>query len=134
MQGIAGAADFFRHWLQTIPAEIGIRLTLIDPGSAGGGSDQISFVCEGAPAFSLQSIHWDYERYTWHTNRDTFDKLVFDDLRTNATLVAMLAYLAAEEPQRLPWNPQAASASGSIPASKKIACPTVARSWEQRRQ
>ena len=57
MQGIAGAADFFRRWLQTIPAEIGIRLTLIDPGSAGGGSDQISFVCEGAPAFSLQSIH-----------------------------------------------------------------------------
>ena len=40
--------------------------------------------------------------YTWHTNLDTFDKLVFDDLRHNAMLVAMLAYQASEDPQRVP--------------------------------
>lgn len=34
-------------------------------------------------------------------HRDTFDKLVFDDLKSNAALVAMLAYLASEEPQRV---------------------------------
>jgi hypothetical protein len=36
------------------------------------------------------------------TNRDTFDKLVIDDVQSNATLTAMLAYLASEEPDRLP--------------------------------
>ncbi|HEX8904413.1 MAG TPA: hypothetical protein VF771_06195, partial [Longimicrobiaceae bacterium] len=35
-------------------------------------------------------------------NRDTYDKVSWDDVRMNATLVAMLAYLASEEPQRLP--------------------------------
>ena len=58
--------------------------------------------CAGAPAFSLSSLSWDYGTYTWHTNRDTFDKIVTDDLTNNATLVAILALLASEEPDRLP--------------------------------
>jgi hypothetical protein len=36
-------------------------------------------------------------RWTWHTNRDTYDKVVLDDLRYNATLLAMLTYLASED-------------------------------------
>ncbi len=40
--------------------------------------------------------------YTWHTNRDTFDKVVFDEIKNNAVLVAMLAYLASEDPERVP--------------------------------
>lgn len=47
------------------------------------------------------SDRWDYETYTWHTNLDTFDKISVDDLRFNATLVAMLAYAASEDPQLL---------------------------------
>ena len=42
-----------------------------------------------------------YRQYTWHTNRDTYDKIVFDDLRNNATLAAMLAYAASEDPERM---------------------------------
>ena len=33
-----------------------------------------SFVAAGAPAFSLSSTSWDYGSYTWHTNKDTYDK------------------------------------------------------------
>ena len=51
----------------------------------------------GAPAFELSSVGWDYNPYTWHSNRDTFDKISFDDVRSNATLIAMLAYLASED-------------------------------------
>ena len=87
------------------------------PGSPpGGGSDHASFICHGAPAFGLGALSWDYGTYTWHTNRDTFDKVVFDDLKNNATLVAMLAYLASEDPERvprdrrvMPANPQTGS-------------------------
>ncbi|HEU0077000.1 MAG TPA: hypothetical protein VFQ76_05080, partial [Longimicrobiaceae bacterium] len=39
---------------------------------------------------------------TWHSDRDTYDKLVFPELRRNAVLLAMLAYLASEDPQRVP--------------------------------
>ncbi|ULT43164.1 hypothetical protein KRR40_06630 [Niabella defluvii] len=38
---------------------------------------------------------------TWHTNRDTYDKIVFDDLRNNAILTAILAYAASEDPQKI---------------------------------
>jgi carboxypeptidase Q len=47
----------------------------------------------------MGALNWNYGTYTWHTNRDTFDKVVLDDLKHNATLVAMLAYLASEDPE-----------------------------------
>ena len=62
------------------------------------GSDDFSFACYGLPAFGLGALNWDYGDYTWHTNRDTYDKIVFDDLKSNATLTAMLAYEASEDP------------------------------------
>ena len=65
---------------------------------AGGGSDDFAFSCAGLPAFGLGALGWDYGNYTWHTDRDTYDKVVFDDLKSNATLTAMLAYLASEDP------------------------------------
>jgi hypothetical protein len=70
-------------------------------GPAGGGSDDFSFSCAGLPAFGLGALSWDYNNYTWHTDRDTYDKVVFDDLKGNATLVATLAYLASEDPTRI---------------------------------
>jgi Zn-dependent M28 family amino/carboxypeptidase len=66
-------------------------------GSAGGGSDNAAFACYGAPTFALGAAGWDYSNYTWHTDRDTYDKVVFDDLRANATLTAMLVYMASED-------------------------------------
>jgi hypothetical protein len=86
-----------------MPGELTGEIELVDPGApSGGGSDEASFVCAGAPAFRLTSLSWDYGPYTWHTNRDSFDKVVIDDVKSNAALVAMFAYLAAEEPTRFP--------------------------------
>ena len=103
MQGLSGAGAYFGKWFASIPSQITRHISLQIPGVPGrGGSDYASFICAGAPAFSLSSLSWDYGTYTWHTNRDTFDKIVMDDLKNNATLVAMLVYLASEEPDRLP--------------------------------
>ena len=54
-------------------------------------------ICSGAPTVGLRSSSWDYFGYTWHTNLDTLDKIVWDNVESNATLVAMLAYLASED-------------------------------------
>jgi hypothetical protein len=98
--GLTGAAEAWGRWMAKLPAEITRHVTLQLPGMpAGGGSDHAAFVCHGAPAFGLSSNSWEYGTYTWHTNRDTFDKIAFDEVRNNATLVAMLAYLAAEDPE-----------------------------------
>lgn len=103
MQGLIEAGAHFASWLAQIPSELSGDIDLNVPGApGGGGSDYASFICAGAPAFSLSSLNWGYGTYTWHTNRDTFDKLVFDDLRNNATLAAMLAYQASEDPEQVP--------------------------------
>lgn len=56
----------------------------------------------GAPGFILSSLPWNYDTYTWHTNRDTFDKISFDDVKLNATFIAMLTYLASEDVVKMP--------------------------------
>ena len=67
-----------------------------------GGTDGSVFSCYGGASFGLGALGWNYNTYTWHTNRDSYDKVVLDDLKHNATLVAMLAYAASEDPQFIP--------------------------------
>jgi len=97
--GLVNAPDHIRGWLAKLPPSLQKQVEFPGPGfPSGGGSDDASFACYGAPAFGLGALGWDYFNYTWHTNRDTYDKIVFDDLKSNATLTAMLAYLASEDP------------------------------------
>ena len=97
--GLLDAGAHLARWFSMMPAQLTRGINLSIPGSpASGGSDNASFACYGAPAFSLGSLDWNYGTYTWHTTRDTFDKIVFDDLRNNAILAATLAYLASEDP------------------------------------
>jgi hypothetical protein len=101
--GLVKASGYLANWFARLPAEITRHVNLSFPGApSGGGSDNAAFSCFGAPGFGLGSLDWEYGAYTWHTNRDTFDKVVFDEIRNNATLTAMLAFLAAEEPDQLP--------------------------------
>jgi hypothetical protein len=102
-QGFLGAGAHIAAWMSLVPSEISRHVTLEFPGAQENrGSDHSSFVCMGVPAFRLQSNYEEYRQYTWHTNRDTYDKIVFDDLKENATLAAMLAYAASEDPERVP--------------------------------
>ena len=100
-QGFLHAYEFLGRWLSKAPDSIRARIETRFPGSpGGGGSDFASFVAAGAPAFSLSSNSWLYGSYTWHTNRDTYDKIVFDDVRSNAILAAVLVYMACEDPNK----------------------------------
>jgi hypothetical protein len=99
-QGFLHAYDFIQRWLTRVPDTIRGRIETNFPGfPGGGGSDFASFVAAGAPGFSLSSLSWSYGNYTWHTNRDTYDKIVWDDVKDNAILAAVLAYMASEDPQ-----------------------------------
>ena len=100
--GLPNAGAHLQQWMAKLPAEFTSVVTPRIPGSpAGGGSDDASFGCYGAPAFGMGGTSWEYGSYTWHTNRDTYDKVVWDDLKHNATLVAMLAYLASEDDSKI---------------------------------
>ena len=96
--GFLHAYDYLGDWLHEVPDEVSGHIETNFPGTPGrGGSDYASFVAAGAPAFNLSSLNWDYFTYTWHTNRDTYDKIVFDDVRNNVILTAVLAYMASED-------------------------------------
>ena len=98
--GFLNAYDYLGSWLNAVPDEVADIETHF-PGAPGrGGSDYASFVAAGAPAFNLSSLSWNYWNYTWHTNRDTYDKIVWDDLQNNAILTAVLAYMASEDDEK----------------------------------
>ncbi|MFT3979955.1 MAG: M20/M25/M40 family metallo-hydrolase [Ferruginibacter sp.] len=100
-QGFLNSYNYIGRWLSAVPQSIRQYIETNFPGQPGtGGSDFASFVAAGAPAFSLSSNSWLYGTYTWHTNKDTYDKIVFDDVRNNAILTAILAYMASEDPQQ----------------------------------
>lgn len=119
-QGFIHAQDYLGRWLNAVPEEITTHIKTDFPGlPSGGGSDYASFVAAGAPAFSLSSLSWAYYSYTWHTNRDTYDKIVFDDVRSNVILAAILAYMASEDPETTSRE------TITVPANKKTGEPTT---------
>lgn len=98
-QGFLDSYEYLQRWLRYAPDSTRAQIQTTFPGTpGGGGSDFASFLAVGAPAFSLSSTSWLYGSYTWHTNRDTYDKIVWDDVRSNAILTAILAYMASEDP------------------------------------
>ncbi|MBS1620908.1 MAG: M20/M25/M40 family metallo-hydrolase [Bacteroidetes bacterium] len=98
-QGFLNTYEYLQRWLAAAPDSITRDIKTTYPGfPGGGGSDFASFVAAGAPGLSLGSLSWDYGTYTWHTNRDTYDKVVFDDVQKNVILTAALAYMASEDP------------------------------------
>lgn len=104
--GLPSGGEHLTEWLSKVPnvfqQQVGFTGQPVPIGGpAGGGSDDYSFSCYGAPTFGLGALSWDYNSVTWHTERDTYDKVVFDDLKSNATLTAMLAYLASQDPGRV---------------------------------
>ncbi len=93
------------------------------PTGNPGGTDGAVFACFGTPSFGMGAVNWNYGTYTWHTNRDTYDKVVFDDLKHNATLAAMMAYLASEDPEFIKRD----KSPGTWPANWPTNCGKVPR-------
>jgi hypothetical protein len=59
----------------------------------------------GLPAFQFIQDPIEYDTKTHHTNLDSYDRLLGDDLVKNATIVASFVYLAATRDELLPRKP-----------------------------
>jgi carboxypeptidase Q len=129
--GFVDAAPALARWMSRMPADVTRGVVLALPGVAHDEStDSDAFDCRNAPAFFLTSSDWSYTDYTWHTNRDTYDKINFDEVKRNATLVALFAYQASEDPalvQRTRRVPPVDARTGQ--PMRVPACAQPPRSW-----
>lgn len=67
-----------------------------------GGSDHTSFNQAGLPGIGVQLDPIEYGTHTWHTNLDTYERIIEDDVKKNAVMVATAVYHLAMRDQLLP--------------------------------
>jgi Zn-dependent M28 family amino/carboxypeptidase len=90
--------DIFTQWLQPFN-DLGAATITI---SNTGGTDHQSFDRVGLPGFQFIQDPMEYDTRTHHTNMDTYDHLLPDDLKQIATIVAAFVYNAAMRDEKLP--------------------------------
>jgi hypothetical protein len=67
----------------------------------GGGTDSGSFNSAGLPGINLSQDPIEYNSHTWHSNLDTYERVVEDDVKKAAVVVASLVYHLAMADGRL---------------------------------
>jgi len=67
-----------------------------------GGSDNTSFNQAGLPGIGMGQDPIEYNSHTWHTNLDTYERILEDDVKKNAMVVAWAVYQLAMRDEMLP--------------------------------
>jgi carboxypeptidase Q len=67
-----------------------------------GGSDNTSFNQAGLPGIGMGQDPIEYQTHTWHTNLDTYERILEDDVKKNAVTVAWCIYQLAMRDDLLP--------------------------------
>lgn len=82
--------------------EYGI-LGAINTRSRGlGGSDHTSFNQAGLPGIGVNQDPIEYGTHTWHTNLDTYERIIEDDVKKSAVVIAAAVYQLAMRDELLP--------------------------------
>ena len=67
-----------------------------------GGTDHTSFNDAGLPGIGMIQDPIQYATYSWHTNLDTYERIVEDDVKKSAIAIAAAVYHLAMREDRLP--------------------------------
>ncbi len=67
-----------------------------------GGSDNTSFNQAGLPGIGMGQDPIEYNSHTWHTNLDTYERILEDDVKKDAMVVAWAVYQLAMSDEMLP--------------------------------
>ena len=70
-----------------------------------GGTDHLSFDAMGVPGFQYIQDPLEYGIRTHHSQADTYERLVMDDLKQAATVVAWTVYSIANRDEMMPRKP-----------------------------
>ena len=67
-----------------------------------GGTDSTAFNAAGLPGIGLLQDPIEYQSYTWHTNLDTYERVVEEDVKKSAAMIASAVYHLAMRDELLP--------------------------------
>ncbi len=67
-----------------------------------GGTDSTSFNAAGLPGIGLGQDPIEYTSHTWHTNLDTYERIVEEDAKKSAIAIASAVYHVAMRDEMLP--------------------------------
>jgi Zn-dependent M28 family amino/carboxypeptidase len=70
-----------------------------------GGTDHLAFDAVGVPGFQFIQDPLEYDTRTHHTNMDTYDHLVPEDLKQASAVVAAFVFNTAQRDDKLPRKP-----------------------------
>lgn len=71
-------------------------------GRRAGGTDSTSFNEAGLPGIGLSQDPIEYNTYTWHTNLDTYERIIEEDVKKSAASIASAIYHLAMRDEMLP--------------------------------
>jgi carboxypeptidase Q len=98
LQGNEAVGPIFKSWLEPFKDLGATTVTIRNTG----GTDHQSFDGVNIPGFQFIQDGMDYNTRTHHSNQDTYDRLVEDDLKQAATIVASFVYNTAQRAEMLP--------------------------------
>jgi carboxypeptidase Q len=102
LQGNQNVKPIFEQWLEPFK-DLGATTTTLQNT---GGTDHLSFDAVGIPGFQFIQDQIEYNTRTHHTNMDSYDHLLADDLKQAATIVAAFVYNAAMRDAKIPGKSQ----------------------------
>ncbi|MEO9870928.1 M20/M25/M40 family metallo-hydrolase [Ekhidna sp.] len=99
LQGNEEVGPIFKNWFSSFD-DIMENTTITARNT--GGTDHLGFDAIGIPGFQFIQDPVEYWSRTHHTNMDTYERLVIDDLKQIATIVAGFVYNTAMRDEMLP--------------------------------
>jgi hypothetical protein len=94
-------ADVLREVLLPF-ADLGVAGAISSKSRRAGGTDSSSFAQAGLPGVGLGQDPIEYFTDTWHTNIDTYERIIEDDVKRDAIIVAASVYQLAMRDDMLP--------------------------------
>ena len=82
--------------------DLGMMGVTAGSGRNAGGTDSTSFNAAGLPGIGLSQDPIEYQTYTWHTNLDTYERIIEEDVKKSAMSIASAVYHVAMRDEMLP--------------------------------
>ncbi len=95
------AADVLREALAPF-SDLGFAGVISTKGRNLGGTDSTSFNAAGLPGIGAAQDPIEYFNVTWHTNLDTYERIIEPDVKTSAIIFAAAVYTLAMRDEMLP--------------------------------